>query len=54
MIENTSADATRDSYKRSAKPLTLKMGRRFPSISTPPCFRRPLCEMEAGKETECT
>lgn len=41
MIETTSADATRDGYKGSAKPLTLKMRRRFLSISIPPSHRPP-------------
>lgn len=41
MIETTSADATRDGCKGSAKPLTLKMRRRFLSISIPPSHRPP-------------
>lgn len=51
MIETTSADATRDGYKRSAKPLTLKMRRRFLSISIPPSHRPPFFFERQG-ETE--
>lgn len=41
MIETSSADATRDGYKGSAKPLTLEMRRRFLSVSIPPSQRPP-------------
>lgn len=52
MIETTSADATRDGYKGSAKPLTLEMRRRFLSISIPPSQRPPFRKGKGETEYE--